>query len=165
MATSILSTATLRPILIRPAERILVEPLEAIPVWPVEPLLVTPTIATLVLPIQPLLVEPPPRPLWDERGWTRREDHDGSTYEGEYLARAPRGGEIRRFGGRIEQRGRKVSALVADPPPGLRRHPKAACFHIVGAGPWFAVNWFRPASSADEAINYIEQVLTEALAR
>ena len=98
-----LPTATSRPILIRPAKRILVEPLEAILVWPVEPLLVTPAVATLVLPMEPLLVAPPPRPLWDERGWTRRENQDGSTYEGEYLARSTRGGEIRRFGGRIAQ--------------------------------------------------------------
>jgi len=151
-------SAGMPPILIQPAEPILIEPLAPIVVWPAEP--------TLVLPVEPLLISPPARPLWDERGWKRRADHEGVTYLGEYLGRAPHDGAVHRFPGRIEQRGRgTVHAFVQDPPPGLRRHPKGACFHLVGAGPWFSINWLRPTSSPDAAIAYIEQVLTESLAR
>jgi hypothetical protein len=160
--------ATLRsrtiPMRVEPAASILIGPTERITIVPMVPIIVRPTPALLVLPVQRLLVRPPARPLWDERGWIRHGGRNRCRYEGAYVART-RQGRVVPFVGRIEQDGNDVRALVADPPSGLRGHPKAACFHLVGAGPWFSVNWHRPASEPDAAIAYIEQVLTEALAR
>jgi hypothetical protein len=93
-----------------------------------------------------VVVSEAPRPAWDAKGWEREQRPDGVTYTGSYEA-AGRGGPSRRFRGRIEERGRRIDAYVADPPEAIRRHPKGPCFALVEA-PWFKVHWHRAPNGA-----------------
>lgn len=157
-------------IIVGPAARTTISP--AILIGPTAPVVVEPArdAAIVVEPQAVLLVEAassvtveaPQRAVWDDLGWIRRQDGDRIVYEGTYRARDRRIGQRVEFDGRIVERGRHFQAYIADPPPELRRHPKAPCF-TRSNGPWFQVHWYRPARSADEAVLYIEKIIAECL--
>lgn len=130
------------------------------------PMTVGPQSVVLVAPRRPLMVSPPPRPVWDDRGWTARVHGQGRIYEGQYRVLVNTTGkqEPRRFTGRIFEppSSEVMVAYIADPPAELRRHPKGACFQLVQT-PWFRLHWVRPAATVDDAILYIEGILAEAL--
>ena len=111
-------------------------------------------------------VTPPPRPIWDDRGWTVRPHARGNVYTGEYRVRTATMAQPRRFAGCIVQPPwpGTIIAYVADPPPELRRHQKGACFQLTQP-PWFLVHWQQPATTVDDALLYVERVLAEALER
>lgn len=104
------------------------------------------------------------RAAWDERNWLERHSGAQTIYEGDYVVRDA-AGAVHRFPGRVEVTGSAVNAYVANPPTGLRRHAKASCFQIVDGGPWYRCNWYIPARNQDDAILYVERVLSEAVRR
>lgn len=118
------------------------------------------TDCTLIGPEVPIFVEPPARPAWDERGWKQSLESRQVVYDGQYQVRL-RGGQLRRFQGRILVNGNSVTAYIADPPPEVRRHPKGPCFQLSKA-PWFRIHWWRAARNVDDALLYVERVLDEA---
>lgn len=113
-----------------------------------------------------VIVAPPPRSVWDERGWGVRRDPAGRVYEGRYRVKCGRSGTAQRreFSGWILEPPPPgvIAAYVANPPAELRKHPKGACFQLAQP-PWFRVHWTRPAQTVDDAVLYIERVLAEAL--
>lgn len=114
---------------------------------------------TVAVPVTARVV---PRGAWDERGWTQREEKGKTIYEGDYLVRI-RDGSLRRFAGRVEVSRGIATPFVADPPSEIRRHPHGPCFQLVGGGPWFKCHWHVPARTQDDAITYVERVLSESL--
>ena len=137
---------------------------ELIIVAPSSPVVVTPTSPIVVRPSASVPVQRVPRGAWDERNWSRERHGEDTIYEGDFVVRDARGA-VRRFPGRVEVRGADVQVYVADPPLGLRRHPKGACFQRIDGGPWHRCNWYVPARTQDDAILYVEQVLAEAVRR
>jgi hypothetical protein len=157
-------------IIVAPAPRTTIAP--AVIVGPTAPLVVEPSHETalvieprqvLVVEAAPsLTIEAPQRAVWDDLGWMRRQDGDRIIYEGRYRTRNRKTGQDMGYDGRVVERGRHIQAYIADPPPELRRHPKAACFTRT-TGPWFQVHWYRSARSADEAVLYVEKIIAECL--
>lgn len=109
-------------------------------------------------------VAPPARAYWDERGWQRERSHAGVVYRGQYFVTSVRTRQKRHFPGRIEVTGRDVLAYLQSPPDEIARHPKWICFRHVRRDE-YRLHWHRPAEHPDEAILYIEQILSEAINR
>jgi hypothetical protein len=140
--------------------------------------------ATVVGPPQPILVGPaqaaPRKPglkrgaaiqvgpqargAWDEKGWVRESQDGKQVYRGAYLVTGRRSHRQHRFAGQIVSDQNHMVVYIADPPPQIKNHPKGPCFARKN-GPWFQLHWHRPARNVDEAILYVEQLLSEALAR
>lgn len=116
----------------------------------------------VVIPRPVLTVAPPPRALWDERGWQRWRKDGTTLYVGEYRVHERKSRQVRRFPGYIRIRGHEIETYIASLPPAVRHHPKGPCFQYVD-DPWFRLHWHRPPRNADEAILYVEQVLHEAI--
>ncbi len=116
----------------------------------------------VIRPAETMVVGPPPRGAWDERGWQRRIEKGHQTYEGEYQVKNVHTGQIERFRGRVIAEPKMAIAYIADPPPSIKRHPKGPCFMLLSA-PWFRLNWAHPAKNVDDAILYVEKVLSEAI--
>jgi hypothetical protein len=106
-------------------------------------------------------IAPAPRAAWDDRGWTEYTDGMRLVYDGHYRVRR-RDGTIASFPGRIVVEGGKAVPYIANPPAGIRRHSKGPCFQLTEA-PWFKVHWRRAASNADDALLYVEKILSEVL--
>jgi hypothetical protein len=117
--------------------------------------------ALLVTPTPPIAIEPASRDAWDEFGWRQEPRGRDTVYEGEYRAWTP-SGTRRTFPGRILERGRSITAYIADPPPQIKRHPKGPCFQLATV-PWFTVHWHRAPATVDDAILYVERILNEVL--
>jgi hypothetical protein len=117
--------------------------------------------ATVIAPAALLTVEPEPRAAWDERGWVESAGNGTGTYEGFYQTRR-RAGDIARFAGRIVVKNGIVTPYIADPPISIKRHPKGPCFQLTQP-PWFRVHWRKPATTVDDALLYVEKVLSEVL--
>jgi hypothetical protein len=109
-------------------------------------------------------VEAPPRAVWDDRGWTAEPRGQERVYHGWYHVTNHVTNQALRFEGRITHHGHQITPYIADPPPEIRRHPKAACFTLTHA-PWFRVHWRRAAANVDDALLYVERVLDEAINR
>ncbi len=118
----------------------------------------------LVRPGVAARVEAPPRAAWDDRGWSAEPHGHERVYRGWYNVTNRRTGQALRFEGRITQNGHHITPYIADPPPEIRQHPKAACFTLTQA-PWFQVHWRRAAANVDDALMYVERVLDEAINR
>lgn len=116
---------------------------------------------TVIGPAPPITVAPSPRFAWDEKHWRRIQDGQATHYVGQYRVGQPAGG-WREFGGRLVEGPSGIKAYVADPPPEIRSHPKGPCFQLVRA-PWFQVHWRRTPATVDEALLYVERLLTECL--
>jgi hypothetical protein len=118
----------------------------------------------LVRPGVAARVEAAPRAAWDDRGWTAEPHGHERVYRGWYNVINRRTGQALRFEGRIAQDGHHITPYIADPPPEIRQHPKAACFTLTQA-PWFQVHWRRAAANVDDGLLYVERVLDEAINR
>jgi hypothetical protein len=118
--------------------------------------------SVFVRPVVAVRVEAPPRAAWDDRGWTAEQRGHERVYRGWYHATNRRTGHALRFEGRMTQNGQYITPYIADPPPEIRQHPKAACFTLTQA-PWFQVHWRRAAANVDDALLYVERVLDEAI--
>jgi hypothetical protein len=164
-----------------PSDALLVGPAEAELIGPVPAeaegaaagwLVIGPSAATIISPssaaverIEPSEVEqvvPPPRPAWDDRGWSLRRENGQQVYEGFFQVKQRQRGQPLRYAGRIIQERGQAAAYIADPPPEIKKHPKGPCFMLVQA-PWFRVNWYHAAGNVDDAILYVEKVLDEAV--
>jgi hypothetical protein len=122
----------------------------------------TQAFAAAVRPAPRVKVDPPQRGAWDERGWTRRTEGRNEIYAGNYQA-----GQ-RTFAGRIqiEERSRRITAFIHNPPREIKRHRKGPCFQQYGIGTgWFVLHWRRPAQNVDDAILYMERILDESITR
>lgn len=150
------SRAPSSPVVARPVVRVTVGPAAPAPI-----VVAPPAARPVVVRLPPIVVSEVPRAAWDAKGWERRTAPRGATYTGAYEV-ARRGGPILRFAGRIEQRGERIDAYVADPPESIRRHPKGQCFALIEDG-LFKVHWHRAPRNVDNAILYVERVLAEAL--
>ena len=135
---------------IRPATRIVIGPSPVIQIRPREVIVVSPQVV--------VVIEPPPRAVWDEKGWERR----GDEWSGFYDVTDRSTGERRQFEGLVVMEGDEAQPYIEDPPAELSQHPRSACFQRQSDG-WFLVNWSVPARNVDEAIIYVEQVLSEAI--
>jgi hypothetical protein len=127
-------------------------------------IVIGPSTTIIVRPSIPVLIQPPPRGAWQEKGWIM-EHHAGSeTYRGQYVTidRALR--QHQQFAGRLETLHREIRAFIADPPSGIRTHPKGPCFSLIGEG-WYQIHWHRAPKNVDDAILYIERILDEVVNR
>lgn len=134
----------------------------AVVVEPSRPTVIHPSEPVIVRPASTVVVDAPQRAVWDERGWTRKDDGNSVVYEGWFQVAERATGQRQKFEGRIVDRGRRITAYIADPPPQLRQHPKAPCFTRT-TGPWFQLHWYRAARNVDDSLLYIERVLDESI--
>ncbi len=119
------------------------------------------------------VIIPQHRALWEDRGWSRTEEWDGTEiYRGEYRAKDTQIGQVRNFIGRIEIKEGVVKTYICFPPiQAYQQHPKYRCFHKITRNHkpddpvWFKLNWdqdHRP-TDPDTAILVFEQVLYESM--
>jgi hypothetical protein len=148
----ITAAADARPprVVISPTERTVIGPAPARP----ERIVIAPGTGTTT-------ITPPARAAWDEQGWVMREQDGKVIYEGNYRVRSG-AGQLFTFPGRIVVRRNNVAAYVADPPPGIKRHPKGPCFQLTKS-PWFRVHWHRAATNVDDALLYVQRILAEVI--
>ncbi len=89
------------------------------------------------------------------RGWRQR----GNELFGSYVTKA--GGT---YPGRIVISGDRFDIFIKDPPDAIWDHPKSACLgRRDGGWYWLHMNHYAD-NSADAAIGYVEQILSQALA-
>ena len=136
----------------------------AVVIGPSEPILVRPGFQSFfqIGPAAATQVEPQPRGLWDERGWAVRTRGAQSIYEGHYRVIQRRSRQTLRFAGRIQESGQGILMYIANPPPEIQGHPKGPCFSPEGL-PWFRLHWHHPAHNVDDAILYMERILSECV--
>ncbi len=113
-------------------------------------------------PAKTVQIVPPPRSVWDERGWVLQNQNSSSLYSGQFRV-------IKRysrlpvyFAGRIQTMGEDIKMYIANPPVEIRFHPKGPCF-IPEKLPWFRLHWHHPAHTVDDAILYMERILAECI--
>jgi len=146
---------------VRPSTPIVVGPAPVVLVGPTDTELSTVQGSTIIGPDAPTIVDPPARAAWDEQGWLESQQNNRRIYEGAYRVRR-RSGAIASYAGRIVLENGQITPYIADPPAQIKRHPKGACFQLTNP-PWFRVHWHRPATNVDDALLYVERVLSEAL--
>ncbi|MBI4287612.1 MAG: hypothetical protein HY671_04175 [Chloroflexi bacterium] len=114
--------------------------------------------------IQPthMQIEPASLPIWQEKGWDRVQLDGGWLYRGRYYIHDRAQQKWRWWPGLIRVHNRTVESLIENPPPEVRLHPKGPCFMLF-RDDWFRVNWCKHPRNAEEAILYIERVLSESV--
>jgi hypothetical protein len=126
-------------------------------------IVIGPAQAPQVSPTPVIHVEPPPRGFWSERGWVRVSAAPGQQlFEGDYQIFERRSRLLQKYPGRIAVRHRDINLFIANPPPGLKAHPKGPCFTLTDP-PWFRLHWHHPARTVDDAILYMERILDEVI--
>lgn len=116
----------------------------------------------LITPTPSLTVEAPPRFAWDEKRWRQRRSPDGVELVGHYRVYDRRRRQWRQFRGRLLQQGGDIAAYIADPPVEMRSHRHGACLQLV-EGDWFRLHWQRAPNGLDDALLYLELMLSESL--
>jgi hypothetical protein len=129
---------------------------EVIVVGPSKPIVVSPQRRTGIV------IGPQPRGVWNEQGWNCSRLGNRHVYEGFFRATNLQAGQHFRFEGRIIAERGEFLTYIANPPPGIRHHPKGACF-AAETPPWFRLHWHHAPQNVDEAILYMEKVLSEVL--
>jgi hypothetical protein len=142
----------------RPARPVVVGPVERIVIGPER----RPAILVGPAPAAGLQIGPQPRSVWDELGWMRTQQAGRQIYEGYFQVAECRTGLRRRFNGRVIAAGGELMTYIADPPEEIRGHPKGPCF-TADTPPWFHLHWHHPPRTVDDAILYMEKILSEAL--
>jgi hypothetical protein len=115
----------------------------------------------IVRPRPQHVVAAPPRFAWDEKRWQHHREGESEIVSGKYRVFDRRSRVWRAFDGRVEQRGSRISAYIADPPVEIRRHRHGACLQLVQA-PWFHLHWNRQPKNIDDALLYMERILDES---
>jgi hypothetical protein len=139
-----------RPLVVGPAEWIVIGPEKG------------PSIMVGPAPAAGLQIGPQPRGAWDDQGWKRTQQARGQIYEGYFQVVEHRTGLRHRFSGRVVATGGELLTYIADPPQEIRDHPKGPCF-TADTPPWFHLHWHQPPRTVDDAILYMEKILSEAL--
>ena len=118
---------------------------------------------TIVIgPVQPAQITPPNRPYWDERGWKIIIGTQETRYTGSYRVLNKASGQTDVFSGMVIFKRSRANPYILRPPDQIRRHPKWPCFRRITDG-WFRIEWFRAARHPDEAILYVESILSEVI--
>lgn len=107
-------------------------------------------------------VQAPARFVWDEKRWRRSLEDGYAQITGRYRAFDRQRRAWREFEGYLTQRGRHITAYIADPPVEIKRHRHGPCFQLVH-GSWFQIHWQRRPKNLDEALLHVEQILDEAI--
>jgi hypothetical protein len=109
-----------------------------------------------------LTVEAPPRFAWDEKRWRKRTSGHDVELVGQYRVFDQRRGRWREFRGRVVQQGGDIGAYINDPPTEMRQHRHGACLQLV-EGRWFRLHFQRAPKNLDDAVLYLERMLSESL--
>jgi len=145
-----------RPTIIGPQEVIVVTPSIT------SRLVIGPTPVEIIRPATHLLISPNPRGVWEEKGWEIERLFGRQIYRGYFQVRDRNTRKNHRYQGRIENTKLNFTPFIANPPTGIRTHPKGPCFSRI-SDEWFQVHWHRPPRNVDDAILYIEKVLDEVV--
>ena len=119
-------------------------------------------LVTRITPVAPITLAPPKRPVWDELGWTMKQEGAQTVYTGQYHTLNTTTRQPQTFDGRVVVNGDHIQAWVSNPPPGLNQHAKSSCF-ARNRDDWFTVNWATPPTNADDAILYVQRVMDESV--
>lgn len=142
-------------------EVIVVNPSSSVVVGP-SPILVEPKTRIRIEPTNSIQVIPLRRGAWDEKGWTYHRNNGYRLYRGYYEVTSGMNKQPYRYQGKIEVANRDITPYIASPPISIKDHPKGPCFSR-STGDWFRVHWHSPPDNVDDAILYIEKLLSEVL--
>lgn len=144
----------------------LITALKATLITPEAPILIAPSQSLTITPdIEPEITPPPkahPATVWEARKWSKRKKRGVEIFSGTYTVINNATGKTIIVPGRIEVSSKGLDVYVKSPPKKLKKHPKSSCFQLHRNG-WFWVHWSVPPKHPDDAILYIESVLSESI--
>lgn len=135
------------PIRVRPSQR------PALTVGPATTIVSTTTAVTVI---------PPRRGVWEDKGWTCHQNGGQLLYTGRFEIRQRSNGRRHSFDGRVEMVRQEPIPFISNPPAAIKTHSKGPCF-MLDHDRWYRIHWHRPPKNVDDAILYVEKILSEVL--
>jgi hypothetical protein len=109
-----------------------------------------------------LVIRPERRGVWKEQGWRQTRQGSQEIYDGFFQVMNRHTRQTLRYNGRIIAERGDFRTYIADPPTGIKNHPKGPCF-FAETPPWFHLHWHHAPENVDEAILYMEKILAEVI--